>query len=75
MGKPIQVVSIKWLDPGASASYSITDGVGNSILDQGDTQSDYIGGDVQNIYPPGAKRWRDFQVVILTGGALQIDYR
>jgi hypothetical protein len=75
-GKPIEVISIKWIDPGATASYSITDAsISNNILDQGDTGPDYVGGDLQNVFPPGVKRWRDWQVVILTGGELQIDYR
>jgi hypothetical protein len=75
-GKPIKVISIKWIDPGQNASFSITDAsASNNILSEGDTGPDFVGADPQYLYTDDARRWRDWQVVVLTGGELEIDYR
>lgn len=75
-GKPIEVISITWTDMGPNADYTITDGMpANTVLQQGNTGPDYIGGDKFEAWPSGVKRWRDWQVTQLNGGTLQIDYR
>lgn len=73
-GKPIQVTSIKWVDQGPNASYTITDAsASHNVLDTGTTGPDYVSGDQQFRFSP-PKHWRDWQVVELSGGELQIDY-
>lgn len=75
-GKPIEVISIKWSDPGPNADYLIHDASqSQSTLDEGATGPDFVGGDLQYVFAPGVKRWRDWQVSQLSGGELIIDYR
>jgi hypothetical protein len=77
-GKSIEVISIRWIDPGPSSTVVIFDGVGvqpNNLLFQDDTPLDFVGQDIQYAYPPGVKKWRNWQVMSMTGGELEIDYR
>lgn len=75
-GKPIQVTSIKWNDPGPSSSYIIFDGVGtapNNQLRSDDTSINFAEGSPQSIFHPPL-HWRDWQVAVITGGEIEIDY-
>lgn len=73
-GKPINVKSITWIDPGPGASVIITDGSQNqNVLFERDTNPDFVGGDLQYLFVENPKRWRDWQATI-QGGEIEIDY-
>lgn len=69
----IHVTEIAWVNPGASASFTITDPNDNTILWQGHTDAAFAGSDP---FWPFAEplTWRDFSVTI-SAGTLMIRYR
>ncbi|HEX3091524.1 MAG TPA: hypothetical protein VHW72_02810 [Candidatus Angelobacter sp.] len=71
-GKPIIVTSIRWNDPGGGAQYIITDAsASQNQLAFGDTPLDFQGADPIDYMH---RKWRDWQVTVLNGGTLTIDY-
>jgi hypothetical protein len=71
-GRPILVDKIVWVNPGASASFTITDAsTGANVIAQGSTPTGYIGQDVE--YDFAAPRpWRNWKCTALTAGTLLI---
>ena len=70
----IRPFKIVWADPGADASFQITDPNDGTILLEDDTPSGFTGHNPQYGYSNASGTWRDFNVTI-TGGTLLIFYR
>lgn len=74
-GKPIKVQKIVWNNPGAAASFVITDAsTAANVLKQGNTPTGYIGPDPEYDFVDEVP-WRNWKVTTLSAGTLFIYYR
>lgn len=75
-GRPIKIYKVIWSNPGASGSFSISDGAATpSVLLADSTPAAYVDQSVKYEFASDAPMWKNFKITALTAGTLYIYYR